>query len=470
MLKQHLEIFRRLLFISYLCCVVLSFQAALYIESNFAFPDTPFALFDNLMLAALIIWGIVLWNQKDCYLFRSRSRLEVMRTITSASLKAAGLYMLFLFFSEYSFQSKLQIGIFMVLNTLALNGLQLSILYVLEYYRRRGFNYQTVLVVGRGRKARDFVDKTFKNAHWGYKVTGFVDWQSIGQAQLWSYRDIPRIGSLDDLPELIKTRQVDWVVFTVENGELKLIEPAVDICQEMGTRVVVLADFFPGRYSNKRLEEFFEFPSLLFDNAPPRKFEYLLKTVFDRIAAATGLILAVPIMFFAALAIKFSSNGPILFKQERIGLNGKKFIMYKFRTMVPNAEKLKSFLEKHNEMDGPVFKIEKDPRVTSIGGFLRKASIDELPQLFNVLKGDMSLVGPRPPLSNEVKQYDPWQRRRLSMKPGITCLWQINGRNKVGFKKWMEMDLQYIDNWSLWLDTKILAGTIPSVLTGKGAH
>jgi len=469
MFKQHLEVFRRLLFISYLCCVALSFQAALYMESNLVIFGTTFAPFDNLMVAALVIWGIVLWNQKSCYLFRSRSKLEVMRSITSGSLKAAGLYIVYLFFIDFSFQSKLQIGAFVVLNTLALNSLQLSLLYILEYYRRRGFNYQTVLVVGRGKKAKDFVDKTFKNAQWGYKVTGFVDWKSMDDKELWSYRDIPRIGSLDDLPELIKTRQVDWVVFTAENGELKLIEPAVDICQEMGTRVVVLADFFPARYSRKRLEEFFEFPSLLFDNAPSRKYEYLFKKIFDRIGAAVGIILASPIMFFAALAIKFSSNGPILFKQERLGLNGKKFIMYKFRTMVQNAEKLKPLLEKQNEMDGPVFKIKNDPRTTPLGRFLRKASIDELPQLFNVLKGDMSMVGPRPPLSNEVKQYDPWQRRRLSMKPGITCLWQINGRNKIGFKKWMELDLQYIDNWSLWLDTKILAGTIPSVLTRKGA-
>jgi lipopolysaccharide/colanic/teichoic acid biosynthesis glycosyltransferase len=152
----------------------------------------------------------------------------------------------------------------------------------------------------------------------------------------------------------------------------------------------------------------------------------------------------------------------------RVGLNGKKFILYKFRTMLENAEELKQGLLNKNEMDGPVFKIKEDPRVTKLGGFLRKTSLDELPQLFNVLKGDMSLVGPRPPLPSEVSNYDLWHRRKLCMKPGLTCLWQVNGRNKINFEKWMKLDLEYIDNWSLLLDFKILLKTIPAVLSGSG--
>jgi len=172
----------------------------------------------------------------------------------------------------------------------------------------------------------------------------------------------------------------------------------------------------------------------------------------------------------AALAIKITSpGGPIIFRQKRSGMNGRVFTLYKFRTMVPNAEALKASLEAKNEMDGPVFKIRNDPRVTRVGRILRKLSIDELPQLWNVLRGDMSIVGPRPPIPAEVERYERWQRRRLSMRPGITCIWQVSGRNNVDFKRWMEMDLEYIDNWSLALDFKILLKTIPAVLSSRGA-
>jgi lipopolysaccharide/colanic/teichoic acid biosynthesis glycosyltransferase len=174
-------------------------------------------------------------------------------------------------------------------------------------------------------------------------------------------------------------------------------------------------------------------------------------------------------MLLSALAIRLTSAGPVLFRQERVGLNGRRFSLYKFRTMIVDAERQRDALLSLNEMDGPVFKISRDPRVTPVGAFLRRSSLDELPQLFNVLWGQMSLVGPRPPIPSEVRQYEAWQRRRLSMKPGITCLWQVNGRNKIGFRQWMAMDLEYIDKWSLGLDLKILAQTIPAVLKREGA-
>ena len=170
------------------------------------------------------------------------------------------------------------------------------------------------------------------------------------------------------------------------------------------------------------------------------------------------------------LLIKWTLPGPVLFNQVRMGLNGRKFNMYKFRSMHQDAENRLGALKSSNEMSGPVFKIANDPRVTPVGRFIRKFSIDELPQLFNVLKGDMSLVGPRPPIYKEVLEYQRWQRRRLSMRPGITCIWQVSGRNDIGFEEWMKLDLQYIDNWSFWLDLKLLFKTIPAVLIGKGAH
>jgi exopolysaccharide biosynthesis polyprenyl glycosylphosphotransferase len=194
------------------------------------------------------------------------------------------------------------------------------------------------------------------------------------------------------------------------------------------------------------------------------------KRILDITVAAAALLFFSPVLLIAALAIKLTSPGPVFFLQERIGLNKRRFKIFKFRTMVPNAEKMMCALEKHNEATGPVFKIRNDPRITRIGKFLRKTSIDELPQLINVLRSDMSLVGPRPlPLRDYEGFNEDWQRRRFSVKPGITCLWQVNGRSEISFNQWMLLDLQYMDEWSLWLDLKILAKTLPAVLRGAGA-
>jgi exopolysaccharide biosynthesis polyprenyl glycosylphosphotransferase len=210
-------------------------------------------------------------------------------------------------------------------------------------------------------------------------------------------------------------------------------------------------------------------PLLSFLTLPKNMAQLFVKQLFDYLGAFFLVLLLSPLFLLIAIMIKISSPGPVIFKQIRCGLNGRKFTFYKFRSMIANAEEIKPNLEELNEATGPVFKIKNDPRVTSIGRFLRKTSIDELPQLFNVLKGDMSLVGPRPPLPSEVEKYEWWQRRRLSMKPGLTCIWQVSGRSKLDFDTWMKMDLEYIDNWSLGLDFKILFKTIPAVLSGKGA-
>jgi len=365
-----------------------------------------------------------------------------MKPVTSASLKAAAVFLVYLYIIRHPVQYQLQTGIFLILSIVCLNLIQLSINIILQHYRKHGYSYQTVLIVGMGNKAKQFADKIHNNARWGYKIAGFIDScindDKNSDLRLWSYRDIPGIGT-------------------------------IGACQKMGTRVVVLADLFPAMYSKIKTDEVFGYPVLCFDTTPQKGVRLVIKEIFDRVVAVVGIVLVSPILITATFAVKLFSKGSILFIQERLGLNGRKFKMYKFRTMVPEAEKLKSDLAAQNEMDGPVFKIENDPRITPVGRLLRKTSIDELPQLFNVVKGDMSLVGPRPALLNEVKQYDSWQRRRLTIKPGITCLWQINGRNNINFEKWMELDLEYIDNWSLWLDTKILARTLPAVLSRKGA-
>jgi exopolysaccharide biosynthesis polyprenyl glycosylphosphotransferase len=210
---------------------------------------------------------------------------------------------------------------------------------------------------------------------------------------------------------------------------------------------------------------------LTLSSSPQDPVSLILKRAMDIAVSLVALIAALPLFILPAMIlIKWTSPGPVVFRQKRVGRNGRLFTLYKLRTMHVDAEKMKDSLQAQNEVDGPAFKIRNDPRVTPVGAVLRKLSIDELPQLWNVLRGDMSLVGPRPPLPAEVERYERWQRRRLSMRPGITCIWQVSGRSDVAFHRWMEMDLEYIDNWSLGLDLKILLQTIPSVFTARGAH
>jgi exopolysaccharide biosynthesis polyprenyl glycosylphosphotransferase len=245
----------------------------------------------------------------------------------------------------------------------------------------------------------------------------------------------------------------------------------IQACELEGIEVWLTSGFIETRVAQMKVESFGGAPILVFRSTPDSSWQLLLKALIDRTVAALALVLAAPLMAVIALAIRLTSPGPVFFCQERSGLYGRPFRMYKFRSMTTNAEQTRQELAQLNEMTGPVFKITNDPRVTPVGRWLRSWSLDELPQLWNVLKGEMSLVGPRPlPVYETLAMSENAQRRRLSVKPGITCLWQVSGRNNVtDFKDWVRMDLEYIDRWSLWLDFKILLQTVPAVLLRKGA-
>jgi exopolysaccharide biosynthesis polyprenyl glycosylphosphotransferase len=249
------------------------------------------------------------------------------------------------------------------------------------------------------------------------------------------------------------------------------MEKAILACELEGVEVWLIAEFFKTNISRTLVDDFHGKPVLVFSSAPEMSWQGFGKHVMDGLGALLLLVFFLPLLVAAAIAVKLSSPGPVFFRQRRSGLNGKPFIMYKFRSMVSDAEQRKLELARLNEMSGPVFKLTNDPRITPVGRWLRKFSIDELPQLFNVLRGEMSLVGPRPLPVEEVQKFnDLAHRRRLSVKPGLTCLWQISGRNEItNFTDWVRLDLEYIDNWSLWLDLKILWRTIPVVLFTKGA-
>jgi exopolysaccharide biosynthesis polyprenyl glycosylphosphotransferase len=278
--------------------------------------------------------------------------------------------------------------------------------------------------------------------------------------------------SIEDLVAFLHEHSVNGVILSAGRTYFGRVEQAIQACELEGIEVWLVADFFKTQISRTSVDEFYGRPVLIFHTGPQTPFAALLKQAIDIVGAVGLLVASSWLMLLAAIAIKLTSRGPILFRQQRSGLNGKPFTMYKFRSMVTNAEQLRHELAVLNEMSGPVFKITQDPRVTRVGRLLRKFSIDEFPQLFNVVCGEMSLVGPRPLPVDEVRRFDDLaHRRRLSVKPGLTCLWQVGGRNEISdFKEWVRLDLEYIDHWSLWLDLKILWLTIPVVLMGKGAR
>ncbi len=276
---------------------------------------------------------------------------------------------------------------------------------------------------------------------------------------------------LHNLVTLLHDHSINGVILSTRHANFDRAEAVVNACEIEGVEAWLVADFFKTHISSTTLDDFYGRPVLVFRSAPEASWQGIIKQMMDFVGALMGVVLASFIMVPVAIVIKLTSRGPVFFKQMRSGLNGAPFTIFKFRTMVTNAEQLKHELAAMNEMTGPVFKVTSDPRVTPVGKWLRKFSLDELPQLFNILRGEMSIVGPRPLPVDETKRInDAAHRRRLSVKPGLTCLWQVSGRNEISnFSEWVRLDLEYIDNWSLWLDIKIILRTFPAVFRGSGA-
>jgi exopolysaccharide biosynthesis polyprenyl glycosylphosphotransferase len=325
-----------------------------------------------------------------------------------------------------------------------------------------------VMVVGTGERAINLARDLEQSSKYGVRLRGFLA-EKPGAPSEILLRTPYKVLPVADLPAILREHVVDEILFAVGSESLVDLEEVFLLCDEEGVRTRVAVDFFPHVNSTVSLDRFGPTPLLTFSAAPYDEIRLLLKRAIDVAIAAAGLIVLSPLMVLVAGMIRLTSPGPAIFRQLRCGLNGRLFVFYKFRSMVVDAEKMRDRYE-HLNVRGTAFKIPDDPRLTQLGRWLRKFSIDEWPQLWNVLRGDMSLVGPRPAVPVEVEQYARWQRRRLRMRPGLTCLWAISGRDNVDFETWMKMDMQYIDNWSLALDWKILLQTIPRVLTGHGAH
>jgi exopolysaccharide biosynthesis polyprenyl glycosylphosphotransferase len=328
-----------------------------------------------------------------------------------------------------------------------------------------------VMVVGTGERALRLARALEQSAEYGIRLRGFLNERRPGSPcpSTIALGATYRVWPVANLQSILRQHVVDEILFAVGTESLADLEEIFLLCDEEGVRTRVAVDFFPHVNSTVTLDRFESTPLLTFSAAPCDEIRLLAKRAIDIALAVAGLIVLAPLMALIALLIRLTSPGPAVFRQVRCGLNGRRFLFYKFRSMCHNAEQMQAAVA-HLNTRGTVFKIPGDPRLTPVGRYLRKFSIDEWPQLWNVLRGDMSLVGPRPAVPSEVDNYQRWQRRRLRMRPGLTCLWAVAGRDNVDFETWMKLDMQYIDNWSLALDWKILLRTIPRVLTGRGAN
>lgn len=324
-----------------------------------------------------------------------------------------------------------------------------------------------VLIVGVGPLGR-LTGAEIRDGDSPRRLLGYLRFESDPQG---SRLHAPVFGTVQDLEKFLRERVVDEVYFASSAREHHAeVQTAIRVCEKLGVPFALPA--CPYRLTRAKqlapageiADGYTHFLTMQF-----KPFQWAMKRLFDILASGAALVVLSPLLLAAAVLVKLTSRGPVLYKQERVGLHGRTFHMLKFRSMVVNAEEMKAKLLAQNEQSGPVFKMKHDPRVTAVGRFMRKHSIDELPQLVNVLRGDMSIVGPRPPIASEVARYEGWQRRRLCMRPGLTCVWQVSGRNEISFEEWMLLDMRYIDHWSLAADFGLIWRTVPVVLTGRGA-
>ncbi|MBN1551835.1 sugar transferase [bacterium] len=473
MLKQHKILVRNTLLTADILVILLAFFLSFRFRQMPFFMDAKTVYFNThywMGIVAVPVWCLFLYFQ-DMYKSQRILSYTIIfwRLIKTTFTSALILGSLVFIFQIKSFSRSLFI-IFLTVSLIMLTLERVLIKAVSNSIRKRGYNFRNILLVGKPNSVKKLVGRIEQHPEWSLRILGYLV-PADSKNNDDSVSEIPRLGTSHDLIRIAQNNVIDEIIFCIDSHNLDALDRELHICEEMGIRTHIVADFFKLLIAKTELGYLEDIPLLTFTTTPHRDFHLFIKRLMDLFLSAILLILFMPLMIFIAILIKLDpAKGPVLFKQTRVGVNGRLFQLLKFRSMVVGAENLLPNLQIINEMNGPVFKATKDPRITRTGKLLRKYSLDELPQLVNVFKGDMSLVGPRPPLPKEVEMYERWQRRRLSMKPGLTCIWQISGRNEIDFEEWMRMDLDYIDHWTLGLDLKILIKTIPAILSGKGAR
>jgi exopolysaccharide biosynthesis polyprenyl glycosylphosphotransferase len=423
------------------------------------------------LLGASIVAHLVIYPLVGFYeSLRLKSISDIIQMVLRAGVIEFFVMGAMVFLVQAKTTSRYFFGLFLVINYSLILGEKLGVRFILSAARRRGYNYRQLLIVGAGGNAARLIQSLKRNVHWGFIPSGVLSPSSEG-VPLVDLHGVPVLGPLSDLESLIRGRPVDEVIFAMDRIDPEELAAPMQLCSRLGipTRISLgLFDLPNRKITFSRVEEI---PLLTFYTTLRTPFEEFLKRTIDISVSVVGLLITFLLAPWIYLRIQRESPGPILFKQQRVGENGRLFRCYKFRTMALDAEFRKQALQSKNQMEGPLFKIEDDPRVFPFGGFMRRTSIDELPQFFNILRGDMSVVGTRPPTPDEVKVYETRYRKRLSVRPGLTGLWQVSGRNQIrNFEDVLKLDIEYIERWSIGLDLQIIFKTIWVTLFRKGAY
>ena len=464
--------------VSDLCLLLVSLGLA--ITYRFAPANDPGFAFDyfservkvsNALLGAglLITWHLGFAVQGLYLSHRLSTQRQELKEIARATLISAVSLLVAAEFGKWPTINPATVAVFAGVSFTLIASMRVLLRINLRRLRRRGHNVKSLLLIGGGARGQRFAEQIRRRQDLGYKLIGYIETDRAFNGK--QIAGAPWLGVLEDLPQLLANEVVDEAAIALPiKSQYTRIESAVAILEEQGITTHLLSDLFPQKLARSQPAEFDGLPVVSLHSVPPFSWRTEAKRLFDLMAGSVLLVLCLPLFLIAALAIKLDSAGPVFFVQDRVGLNKRRFRMFKFRTMSADAEARMKDIEHLNEKSGPIFKIKNDPRITHVGRWLRRTSVDELPQLLNVLLGDMSIVGPRPlSLRDALRMEAAWQKRRFSVKPGLTCLWQVSGRSNLSFEEWMQLDLQYIDQWSLGLDAAILLRTIPAIVTTRGA-
>jgi exopolysaccharide biosynthesis polyprenyl glycosylphosphotransferase len=468
MLEEKDQLLRRFLIFVDACVIVLAYVFAVLLNGFLGTSHISLTKFALALVFAIPYWCLALYANGMYQSLRTRTYLEILWAVIRSATITFLLLGTFIFLLKLQFMSRLFFLVFFSLTFLFIWLEKTAIFMSSHYVRRQGLNTRRLLIVGTGKRAMDFIKKSDQHPEWGFEILGAID-DEPGRGVRQVGR-LEAVGTLDDIPRIFHRDAIDEVVFVVPRSRLNSLQGAIDDCETEGVVVTVAVDLFDTKLARSSVTELDGLPLLHFRTTHAKEWELLIKRIFDVTASGLGILILSPVLLISSFLIKVTSKGPVFFKQGRLGLSGRRFTLYKFRTMRIGAQDALNDVTDLNDMTKPEFRDKKTRWMTPVGRFLRKFSLDELPQLFNVFVGHMSIVGPRPTVPDEVDKYKDWQRRRFSMKPGITCLWQVNGRNNIAFEDWMKLDLEYLDHWSLWLDVKIMLKTVPVVLFGIGAY